>query len=337
MRLQNRGFTLIELLLSLSLGLLLILGLLLFYRSAVSQVGEQEGKIDLHTKFTQVESVLRHEIGFEQYHAACSTMLPSKESITLGENVSEAYRYRVENPIQVLPQQDLTLYDLSKRERGDLRPLAKIVGKNIAGFAAGSDVIVLTHLAPLNWQIRDGARISEELNREALAGYSKVTLYLTDCHKEAVIFAKRAAGYYEVSAQDYRLLRELFPRFEKVRSYHLQSRALYLRYEDEQPTLIIDFLDGQSFVRFAGVYRLKIWLHDHKSGQWGRAEWRENIRWSSFDALAFEMSAVGGDRSQPFTQSVSQLDYWPNMPKVTVNSRSTNHLHRLLIFNLYNL
>ena len=244
----EKGVTLLSFVVGLALaGTLLVMAVLTFQQ--VFHVQQQiEAQISVLDALMEVEDFYRKELGRLQFAPYCPSLLPPFQELFLGGGMTREYRDRMAMGVVI-----------SKRKAGSdpIVDLLKLKGhgsgtylpkppKNISRLLNGADLLYINGLIPSDLRL-DGRYVVGEYDSD-LIGLRKGKFYITDCQSALLLEAERDGGVFYIATEDYRRVKELFDPTQ-VQIYLYKEYLIYLQIRDDISQLVVDYMDGQAFLR----------------------------------------------------------------------------------------
>lgn len=254
------GKGLLGLIVALGLVSLLLMMLAVAMRQLSVQTSQLRGKVQVLESLNEVEVFLRREFRSLQFVPYCAAILPAYKVMAVGDGVSDDYRGYLQNPIRILaPREGAKSQQLDMRAlRGfgtaSYTPPAR---KNLTGVVLGSDVLEVSALLPTGLYLQD-LHLMGNLTAD-LIGVRYLTFYITDCRESIVLSARRSDEGFILSTKDQQLLIRNFE-LSKLQIYVVKEYLFYTRIEQGIPHFVIDFFDGQAFLRVPDIVDLRFKL-----------------------------------------------------------------------------
>lgn len=254
---SERGETLISLLVALALTSILITLLVLGVQVFVIESRNIVGRAQIVDALVEAEDFMRKEFKRLEFSPFCASLLPSWTEMALGVGVDESVRHQIDRSIIIYKPKNgrdryVDLRRLSGRGSGQYMP--KPV-KNLSGILSGSDMFLVSGFLPTEMQL-DGVGVSGEQIVD-MVGLRQVTFYITDCRQSVLLVGKRNGNRFEFDEGDYSLV-ERFVGGRFLQIYMLKEYLSYVQVRSGEPFFVIDSMDGQAFVRIAGVLGLVV-------------------------------------------------------------------------------
>lgn len=255
---KEEGAGVLGMFVGLGLSSLVLMMLVIVIRELNVHSAELKGNVQVLESLAAAEDFLRKEFQSLQFVPYCTGVLPPYHRVRLGSGMADEYRDYLQESFRVLMPRDG-----SKAEIVDLRALRGSGGatymppprKNLTGILLGSEVLQVVGLLPTALSFQEGI-ISGYLTSE-LVGVRRLVFYVTDCQEGMVLEGSRVRDAFVVSEQDSEVLKRSFNQ-SRLHVYVVREYLIYLRVENQEPYLVIDFLDGQAFLRIPHIVDLSI-------------------------------------------------------------------------------
>ena len=254
---SEKGATLLSFTVGLGLaGMLLTLVILTFQQ--VFHVQQQiEAQISVMDALLEVEDFYRKELGRLQFAPYCPSLLPSYRELLLGGGMAEHYRDRLLAGV-VISQRSagvdpiLDLLNLKGHGSATYEPIPP---KNISRLLNGADLLYINGLFPSDLQLK-GAYISGDYDSD-LIGLRRGKFYITDCRNAILVEAERDEGLFRLDKIDFTRMGQWLDK-EKIQIYLYKEYLIYLQVRDGVAQLVVDYLDGQAFLRIPYIVDMRL-------------------------------------------------------------------------------
>lgn len=254
------GYGLLELLVALALFVFCLMFLSIGVQNLLLGRLFLQESVGALSAFTEAEDFLRKEIGALQFVPYCPSMLPSYREMHVGHGVSEKYRDYLQHSVIVsLPrlgsdQAVINLWALSGSGSGTYNPPLE---KTVSGISRGSSVFQVRGLLPVDLKLQ-GSLLVGDLTSD-LVGVRDLVFYLTDCRSSMVLRAERNGDFFRMSKEDGFVVHDLFDQ-KRLHVYVVKEYLIYVKVEKSKSNLVVDFLDGQAFLRIPNFVDLRVEL-----------------------------------------------------------------------------
>lgn len=254
------GKTLIELL----VGVVLFALLIMLFNSVMTGVARNiilsEQEIDLQSRVVQVEDVLRKELQSLHFAPFCPSMLPDFSEMKIGQGVSSDYRRRLTQSVVISSARasdrfaKMDLHRVNGRGSGtyEIPPL-----KVLQSVVQGADVVSISGLRPTGLRI-EGDLIGGALPAE-IVGVRSAYFYITDCRSGILLKADRYRETFRFNTVDIEQLVQQLD-IEFMHLYVVSEYLIYLQVRDQVAYFVVDYLDGQAFLRVPHILDFKVEL-----------------------------------------------------------------------------
>lgn len=252
------GASLLEMLVSLVVFSILLMMLVEVVRHLVVNSRDVKDHVQILESFIEVEDFFRKEFRQLEFVPYCSEKLPSYAEMVIGNSVSSDYQDYLQQSVMILLPRDgtkntvLDLHALRGSGGATYEPRPR---KNLQGIVLGSEVLQISGLLPVGLSLASN-RIVGGLTSD-LVGVRSLVFYLTDCRSSMVLEAKRDGGAFVVEVEDYHKLKALFD-LSRLQIYIVKEYLVYLQVRNQESSLVVDFLDGQAFLRIPGFVDFRV-------------------------------------------------------------------------------
>lgn len=273
---SDGGQSIIALLVGLMISSFVLLFATLLITVVVSEGVNATYRMRSLDSLLKVEDFLRKEISRLRFSPYCPALLPAYHKMSLGEGIDMHYRERLRESIIIYRQvaarkRAVNIASLKGQGVGryDRMPI-----KNLSGIVEGSDMTLITGLIPTALAI-SSYKIHGVLT-EDLVGVRSMLFYLTDCSNSLLVRGKRVGDYFELNPADVDIVNSHLDS-EVIHIYALKEYFIYLQLNAKEPFFVVDYLDGQAFLRVPYIV---------------------DVRFGVLDSDAFEAVLVSGVKAQ---------------------------------------
>ncbi len=257
---NEKGYSLLELLVSLALFVFCLMFLSVSVRQLLIDRLSIQEKVDSLGFFAEAEDFLRKELGSLQFVPYCPGVLPDYREMAVGAGLSGFYRdYLLRSVIISLPRSGsdkevVNLWALRGSGSGTYNPPLE---KSVSGINRGSSVFQIRGLLPVDLQLQ-GSLLVGNLTSD-LVGVRRLVFYLTDCRSSMALQAEREGSVFRLKEEDEAIVHDLFDR-QRLHVYVVKEYLIYTKVEKNRSNLVVDFLDGQAFLRIPDFVDLRVVL-----------------------------------------------------------------------------
>lgn len=256
-RRRELGKSLLEMIVSLAVLSLLLMVMAIVVRQLMINSDDLKGRVAVLESMAEMEDFLRKEFQQLQFVPYCAGLLPAYADMTIGDGMDEVYRDYLQESVRILKPragaQEVALDLAALRGSGSAtyRPLAR---KTLSGIILGSEILQVSGLLPTSLYI-SGSRIVGELTSD-LVGVRNLVFYITDCRESLVLKAKREGSAFEMAAEDYYMIGRMLDQ-SQLHVYVVREYLIYTQLQGDISSLVIDFMDGQAFLRIPDIVDLR--------------------------------------------------------------------------------
>ena len=252
---SENGKSLLSLLVTLALTSILLMLAVGFVQSVLGWNSQLMGRVYLQDSLTEVEDFFRKEFGGLRFSPLCPLRLPAPNEFVLGDGIDSLYRDRLKYGLIVAKSNinASTIVDLKNLRGSGATRYSPALVKNVSGIVQGQDVLMAHALLPTTLNVREGL-IEGELTPD-LVGVRSSKFYITDCTNSVVLEADRVRDHYVLKHDDFRKV-ALFIDSDRLHVYQVKEFFIYLQLQRGAPSLVVDGLDGQAFLRIPHIIGL---------------------------------------------------------------------------------
>ena len=255
---SEAGSSFLEILVSLGIVSFLFMSVTTVMSRLVVSSESIKDRLQVMESLIEVEDFMRKEIQELQFVPYCSELLPAYSNALIGGGLDSAYRdslhqsIRISRPQEVARESVLNMAHLRGSGSGGYAPAPN---KVLAGIVQGSDVFHITGLLPTGLRLGID-RFEGELSQN-LVGVRNVVFYVTDCQRSMILRAQRQGDAFELSRADLKMLQEHFE-LVQLHIYVVQEYLFYTQLQAGEASLVVDFLDGQAFLRVPSIVDFRV-------------------------------------------------------------------------------
>lgn len=254
---KERGYTLLGMLVALGLLSLILLLVMASINHLIRNQYLLQKELGALDQMVEAEDFLRKELGRLQFVPYCPAMLPDFHNMYIGSELSFEYQDNLYRSIVVsLPEfvHENSVLDLWALRGSGGAGYKPILPKDISGIVRGSSVLQVRGLLPVDLYLEDSFLMGD-LTAE-LVGVRNVVFYLTDCRASAAVKAKREGNFFELGSVDKKMVSEVLD-LQRLQVYVVKEYLIYVKVEKNKSNLVVDFLDGQAFLRIPDFVDLR--------------------------------------------------------------------------------
>lgn len=254
---KESGATLLSFVIGLGLAGILITLVVLTFQQVFHVQQQIEAQLSVMDALMEAEDFYRKELGRLQFAPYCSSLLPAYQDLFLGQEMDEGYRERLAAGLIISQRvagadRVVDLLKLKGHGSGTYQPKPP---KNISRLLNGADLLYINGLLPSSLRL-EGRYILGEYDAD-LIGLRKGKFYLTDCRNAFLVGAEREGGTFYLNEQDYARVTQLFDN-RKLQIYLYKEYLLYLQIRDGVSQFVVDYLDGQAFLRIPHIIDMRL-------------------------------------------------------------------------------
>lgn len=240
------GFTLIELMVSLTLGLLLLSSLMVFWLALSKDLHKEIIRLELSQDYLEVASYLRSTLGRSIFQPHCLHPEWLQYKTTEKDHPMAPFMERNERVILHRANTGSLVETQAMLDAHQQYPNL-ILNDYKLKTLEGSDVLEIIELIPLT--VKEGDIINMDDVKGQL-GY----LLMTDCQSYLLgRYQKSGLNKYKISLQSQSDVQRYLSDSTHHQYYKINRSLIYVSYEKEQHYLIHNFLDGSNHMRFPNV------------------------------------------------------------------------------------
>lgn len=256
-RRREQGKTLVELLVGMLLFTLLVMVFSGVMARVVRTIILSEQEIEVQSRVIQVEDALRKELQSLYFSPFCPSMLPAFSDMRVGLGVSSDYHRRLTQSVVIssaVESDRFAKMDLHRlRGRGSSTyPVAPL--KILQGIVQGSDIVSISGLRPTGLRVEDDL-VNGVLPAE-IVGVRSAYFYITDCRSGMLLKADRYRDTFRFNAADIDQLSQQMD-MDLMHLYVVSEYLIYLQVRDQVAYFVVDYLDGQAFLRVPHILDFK--------------------------------------------------------------------------------
>lgn len=219
-----------------------------------------QGRVELLDSLIEAEDFFRKELGRLQFVPYCSGLLPAYQEMGVGKGVAYDYREYLQKSVIIssprVHEVEFDLWNLRGSGSGGFVPQPR---KGITSIVRGSQLFQVSGLLPTRLRVIQGDLVGD-LSAD-LVGIRSAIFYITDCRNSAVLSARREGDRFKISQEDYLLLQDRYEA-KHLHVYLVKEYLVYLQVRQGISYLVVDFLDGQAFLRIPGFIDLQVSVGD---------------------------------------------------------------------------
>lgn len=255
---KESGKGLLEMIAALGIMSFVLMLIVIFVRQSSVSGARLRSDVQILESLMEAEDFLRKEFQSLQFVPYCAGMLPPYDDMRLGEGIDENYRHYLQESVRILKSRKEvkeSVVDLRNLKGSGSATYTPPARKNIAGILLGTDVLQMVGLLPTALQFH-GDFVSGYLTAD-LVGVRRLIFYATDCRASMVFHGRREGDVFVVQASDEEILTRHFDP-SRLHLYVVKEYLIYVKVEDQKPYFMVDFLDGQAFLRIANIADLRV-------------------------------------------------------------------------------